>query len=463
LRLLDLTFEALQQDNAVSTLPKTYRDAIRVSAQLGVKYLWIDSLCILQDSQTDWFAEASRMRHVYGDSYLTISALSGADDHAGLFYSRDTSVIAPAVVPLRLSHGQTVSLYRSRTENLRRLEIWNEDGVTTQRAWCLQERLLSPRTLHFGRRQIFWECRERCASDLRPESIYSTPIVPEDSGLWKHLIGAPTFDTAKAGPRRLLDSWYATVAIYSKCDLSYASDKLVAIAGLTDDMKQALDALDPVRPCTYVLGLWQEDLAMGLCWRKRYASHRTSEYRLPSWTWASMRGEIYFNVGQRDESFIPLLDQKATRISGEAQEMALSLLGHVVEIEPVAMEQMKTIGIGRFQDLFTHIRYDKQEWLLSHGHVYMISYDEGNDWEEVHLMPLGFETFEDEDGRARVNLFGLLMTAVYEQTNTFKRVGLLGTYRNPPLRDSHPMDEVYEPHLAEKFLEHFSQRRITMV
>lgn len=176
-----------------------------------------------------------------------------------------------------------------------------------------------------------------------------------------------------------------------------------------------------------------------------------------------MRGEIYFNAGQRDESFIPLLDQKATRISGEAQEMALSLLGHVVEIEPVAMEQMKTIGIGRFQDLFTHIRYDKQEWLLSHGHVYMISYDEGNDWEEVHLMPLGFETFEDEDGRARVNLFGLLMTAVYEQTNTFKRVGLLGTYRNPPLRDSHPMDEVYEPHLAEKFLEHFSQRRITMV
>lgn len=195
-------------------MPKTYRDAIRVSARLGVKYLWIDSLCIFQDSQTDWFKEALRMRHVHGNSYLTISALSGADDHAGLFYSRDTSVIAPAVVTLKLSHEQTASPYRSHTESLRRLEIWNEDGVTTERAWCLQERLLSPRTLCFGRRHIFWGCRERCASDLRPETIYSTPIAPENSVLWKHLIGTPTVDADVEGSWRLLDSWYATMAIY---------------------------------------------------------------------------------------------------------------------------------------------------------------------------------------------------------------------------------------------------------
>ena len=62
-----------------------------------------------------------------------------------------------------------------------------------------------------------------------------------------------------------------------------------------------------------------------------------------------------------------------------------------------------------------------------------------------------------------MNFFGLFIAPVCEQVNTFKRIVLLETYRNPPLRDSHPMDEVYEPHLAEKFLEHFIKRRIVPV
>jgi len=102
-----------------------------------------------------------------------------------------------------------------------------------------------------------------------------------------------------------------------------------------------------------------------------------------------MKGEIYFNIGQRGETFIPLLDQKDTRISGQAQEMALTLLGNVVKIESFLTESTRTIG--GFQNLFTNSRYDEHEWLLSHGHVYMISYDEGGDREEVHLMPLGLK------------------------------------------------------------------------
>jgi len=85
LSLITTNFGRLRAGLPLYSLPKTNRDAISVTAQLGIGYIWIDALCIYQDSQDDWRTEAAMMQDVYKNSYLTISAVAGSDDHSGLF------------------------------------------------------------------------------------------------------------------------------------------------------------------------------------------------------------------------------------------------------------------------------------------------------------------------------------------------------------------------------------------
>ncbi|KAF2176128.1 HET-domain-containing protein, partial [Zopfia rhizophila CBS 207.26] len=72
-----------------SDLSQTFRDAITAARMLGFDYIWIDSLCIIQDSRDDWLNELSQMGKVYEDSTLTITATSSKDDNGGCFFSRD--------------------------------------------------------------------------------------------------------------------------------------------------------------------------------------------------------------------------------------------------------------------------------------------------------------------------------------------------------------------------------------
>jgi hypothetical protein len=122
--------EGLKERIPWEKLPQTIKDAITVTRRLGIRYFWVDALCIIQDSPEDWEAESMRMADVYGGAFLTISAASGPDVHHGL--TRQTVGSKPEY-PL-----QSDPLY--------------------SRAWALQERILSPRILIFGSDQIYWEC-----------------------------------------------------------------------------------------------------------------------------------------------------------------------------------------------------------------------------------------------------------------------------------------------------------------
>lgn len=95
----------------MDVLPKTFAEAMRVSTFVGVHYLWIDSLCIFQDSVDDWRMEASTMANVYRNSFLTISAVSGRNAGAGLFYQRDVSRVAPTLVRFGLSNSADKTIY----------------------------------------------------------------------------------------------------------------------------------------------------------------------------------------------------------------------------------------------------------------------------------------------------------------------------------------------------------------
>lgn len=131
-------------------LPASFQDAVRVTRALGVRYLWIDSLCIIQEDREDWAAEAGRMEDVFSHAYCTIAASSASSSLAGFLGSRrprDAIMLStPAGPPLYLA--EHIDDFRTDVEN----------SVLSSRGWVLQERALSRRTIYFTSTQVYWEC-----------------------------------------------------------------------------------------------------------------------------------------------------------------------------------------------------------------------------------------------------------------------------------------------------------------
>jgi hypothetical protein len=131
------------------SLPKTFRDAATVTLQLGIRYLWIDCLCIVQDDPQDWKDQAAKMYDIYQGAYLTLAASCAADSGDGLFriglyrQVKQNALCSPLYVIRRIPEHPT----------------WNEDEFVQMsyhlpalnRAWVYQERLLSRSVVHYTR------------------------------------------------------------------------------------------------------------------------------------------------------------------------------------------------------------------------------------------------------------------------------------------------------------------------
>jgi hypothetical protein len=166
-------------------MPQTFQDAICTVRALGFRYLWIDSLCIIQDDRGDWDRECPRMTSVYQNAALTIAGPEAQDVFAGFLHPR--SLQEPAVeLAVTLNNGQsgTLALFFSRTSSKYEPPRYFEgEDVLASRAWVLQERLLSQRILYFGRRQMYFECNSSLAAEC---FRYPTPgLVMEMSGMLK--------------------------------------------------------------------------------------------------------------------------------------------------------------------------------------------------------------------------------------------------------------------------------------
>jgi hypothetical protein len=137
----------------ITELPQTFQDAIRVTRELGQQYLWIDSLCIIQDDRKDWATESKKMEAVFQNAYCTIAATSAEDSTKGFLKRPKEKELQYVIVP-ESSRGQ-VYICTSIDDD------FDGDvmkGVLNTRAWVLQERALSRRTIHFTERQTYWEC-----------------------------------------------------------------------------------------------------------------------------------------------------------------------------------------------------------------------------------------------------------------------------------------------------------------
>jgi hypothetical protein len=169
LRLLSSNAVFFQQSILLDALPETFKDAISITRRLGIRYLWIDSLCIIQDSIEDWRKEASAMGDVYKNSFLNIAATGSKESSEGYFHKRSYDFIEPIEVSptwKKSTKGPYLWLH-----NIGLVRYVLNMSPLLQRGWVLQERLLSPRVLHFGKDELFWECQGCVVNESYPEKI----------------------------------------------------------------------------------------------------------------------------------------------------------------------------------------------------------------------------------------------------------------------------------------------------
>ena len=255
----------------IRSLPNTVRDAILVSQKLGIKYLWVDSLCIVQDSASDWAEECSKMGGYYQSAYLVLSALDSADARDGFLRPRPD---------LNLTVSSADGKLRIRAQPPTRKQIFKRAALN-KRGWALQERMLATRILHYSHTELFWECLNCTAREgsvgTMGYQINSGLIVDSDGDDLK----ASLYNTG-TDPFSIEDGsfslWYRIVKLYSRKTLSHSSDKMAAVAGLAAMIADKESA-------RYNFGLWEQDIH-DLTWTKAtYTAARLENF--PTWSWLS--------------------------------------------------------------------------------------------------------------------------------------------------------------------------------
>lgn len=336
LMLTSTNIEEFRQAIPLEEVAASFRDAIITCRRLGIRYIWIDSLCILQSgegSQEDWLLHSSEMHKVYQNCELNIAIHVAANPEEGAFRSRETDFLQdcyvwtpfhepPADSSWYLDEDRKIvrsQSFRSKDEDLEADDeepigeapipetrdqnspsskthlcaIFSEADFSysrrhlplSNRAWVLQEKLLSPRTLHFQTDRIAWECHKKpFQTEYLPDSIASNQ--------WRGFdcLFQTQYNIHEHG--LVLRTFFDYVMEYTDADLSHPNeDKFVAFAAIARRFGEEWDH-------DYCAGVFRPWFPQALLWDTMLFANatRATAYRAPSWSWASIDGCINLSV-----------------------------------------------------------------------------------------------------------------------------------------------------------------------
>ncbi|KAK1754046.1 heterokaryon incompatibility protein-domain-containing protein [Echria macrotheca] len=293
-----LNIRDMEQRVDHNDLPKSFQDAVAVTRAIGLRYLWIDSLCILQDSTEDWQTQSSRMAEIYNSAYLVLAASRAKDSTVG-FLDRDPITHEdrlPWQVLGRKSLNQRSLTKIARIQNPRDQDVscvyvkqlWDNhctrrhhsalgQSPLAGRAWALQENLLARRIVHFTKDEMMWECVE-CLKCECMEVDNTTDGMETSGGLFRRAqLTMPK--GLEISPYDKFHFWRCLLARYSALKLTRESDRLPALSGLI----KSWQALGHGKN---LAGFWEKDIVESLVWTviTRFECKRAADYRAPSWS-----------------------------------------------------------------------------------------------------------------------------------------------------------------------------------
>lgn len=304
LNLLTDNLDELQVEIPLSALSQTFRDAIDITRRLSHRYIWIDSLCIIQNSREDWEREAVTMADVYGNSACNIAVL-GMDGVEGCFSLRNPLEIIPCRIQTENpGKGRNVYVLPQLLRTDYSLSALRRPPLL-RRGWVLQERLLTSRILYFGADRLFWECCRHTLSESWPiKRTNSTDSSYRFSskGKFRALCEFSSPDSRDiTKPPNLISNrtlllyhyWQDTLCRYTEADLTFATDRFMALAGIVKTFQRHSGF-------TYIYGTWREFWPLDLLWMyfqvrrpgelAGSVHHKPTGLKVPSWSWAAKEG-----------------------------------------------------------------------------------------------------------------------------------------------------------------------------
>ncbi|KAF1962503.1 HET-domain-containing protein [Byssothecium circinans] len=289
----------LYEDEGIqlSLIPHTIRDAINITRELAIPYIWVDALCIIQDDNDDWEKEAQKMRHVYADAYLVISATRSASANQGIFglrkaVSSDLGYCIKQVpdsftverLQLDVDGNSAFSPIHVREELNHALAFREPSDCNAHpllnRAWAFQERVLATRVVHFGASEIIWNCQESTRCECQTATL-------EDSG-------HPFHPTSIRSSEKSGFWWQLLITEYTSLSLTYVKDKLAALEGISQ-------RCEGPRLGKYCFGLWENYILYHMLWRSITSrlspipDEQKDVFLGPSWSWVSTHHPVSFD------------------------------------------------------------------------------------------------------------------------------------------------------------------------
>ncbi|KAI0177585.1 heterokaryon incompatibility protein-domain-containing protein [Pestalotiopsis sp. NC0098] len=415
------TIDIRRSGFAVTDLPATLRDAVKVVRYLGVRYLWIDSLCICQDDSEDWTRESAQMTEIYANAHLVLAADHAADQHVGLFSNHASRPSCRVDLP---GYAQDVHVQLLNINDQVETEDWAlASEPLSERGWAFQERVLSRRILHYGSRQLYYECRDG--------------VVGEDGCHMQgrmHRAGVLHMepDYVREDLSGYEPQWADLLAAYGARKLTYATDKLPAIGGLAKLFAEKMKV-------DYLAGIWSHKVIDGISWWPNDPSTTLVEvpgqYIAPSWSWASYSASAYTDYWSRKEHVAEVLEWKVELKSeanpfGEVVGGWIRLRAPLVSLIPWDFRKEKVSEWER-RGILEHKRWFRTPYATNgNKHEFEPDFDvyrQPGIWEslDLKLMVLSRVEYDDsEDGRQVY--YGLTLANVGDSDpHQMKRIGRL--------------------------------------
>jgi len=281
------TLERFKLEIPWDQLTNTFQDAIDICRRLGIDFLWIDSLCILQDSIDDWTQNAAEVGSIYENALFTIAATKSNEGCEGCYSTTDSQHLA------RLVPGSDDIYIRQKPPSYPVHDLDLSNFPLLDRAWVYQELHLSVRVLHFCSQEVIWACRSarRSESGISDEDAtnnfeHSTDLHGWDPS-WKDLV---LRESSPHNDARTL--WYRIVEEYTRLHISFPSDIFPALAALTQRMYHLRSPED-----VFTAGLWKRTLLLDMMWKSPLGQKlgRPPTWRAPTWSWASVQAQVIWD------------------------------------------------------------------------------------------------------------------------------------------------------------------------